>query len=546
MLAFTACGMAIGSSSSSSSSSNSAAASIASAASRLPISFQSLSISDELSDAPLELLEGAIPPWLRGTLFRNGPGAFDVGDERLYHLFDGYAMMTKIKLGGEGVPRFSNRFVRSDAFEGLRNGEQLFAEFGTPRRRPTNPLELVRSLFELIFAAPTDNASVNTVRLADGTRLALTETRRGSFVINGADLSTERRFEWTGAATGQLNTAHPMRTPDGGFVNVGTDVGSALCSYHVYRTRPATPEVREIIASIPCARRAAPCWLHSFGLTATRAVVIEQPTPYDLPSMLGMAKAAYTCLQWRPGDGVRIHLVDLATGAVETRRVADPFFFFHIANTFDAEGGGVSVDLALYDDPSIVEALRLQRLSAPAGAAVEDLPCSRLTRLHIPADASAAITRTPLDDVRATGGFVDFPVTNPRVMADAAYQFVWAIAANRPTRLANKLIKIELRAEPPSSPSRATDGEGGRTGGAKTNCFAEPNCFPSEPVFVPRPGATSEDDGVLLCLLNDEVARTTSLVVLDAATMALQARLRLPRALPYGFHGDWEPEYMPE
>ena len=59
-----------------------------------------------------------------------------------------------------------------------------------------------------------------------------------------------------------------------------------------------------------------------------------------------------------------------------------------------------------------------------------------------------------------------------------------------------------------------------------------------------RPGATSEDDGVLLCLLNDEVARTTSLVVLDAAsaTMALQARLRLPRALPYDFHGDWEPE----
>ena len=106
-------------------------------------------------------------------------------------------------------------------------------------------------------------------------------------------------------------------------------------------------------------------------------------------------------------------------------------------------------------------------------------------------------------------------------MADAAYKFVWAIAADRPTRLANKLIKIELRTEPPSSPSRATDGEGGRTGGAKTNCFAEPNCFPSEPVFVPRPGATSEDDGVLLCLLNDEVARTTSLVVLDAATMAL-------------------------
>ena len=46
-------------------------------------------------------------------------------------------------------------------------------------------------------------------------------------------------------------------------------------------------------------------------------------------------------------------------------------------------GGGVSLDLALYDNPLIVEALRLQRLSAPAGdPAVEDLPRSRLTRLR--------------------------------------------------------------------------------------------------------------------------------------------------------------------
>lgn len=192
-----------------------------------PISFQSLKCTDELTDLPLELVEGALPTWLRGTLFRNGPGAFDVGEQRLNHLFDGYAMMGKINLDSD-EPRISTRFVRSSAHEGFASGSQDFAEFGTPRRRPSNPLELLASLFELIFAAPTDNASVNTIKLADGRRLALTETERGTFVISEADLSTVERFEWHGASTGQLNTAHPMPLADGGFVNVGTVVGSPV------------------------------------------------------------------------------------------------------------------------------------------------------------------------------------------------------------------------------------------------------------------------------------------------------------------------------
>jgi len=504
-----------------------------------PISFQSLKCTDELTDLPLELVEGALPTWLRGTLFRNGPGAFDVGEQRLNHLFDGYAMMGKINLDSD-EPRISTRFVRSSAHEGFASGSQDFAEFGTPRRRPSNPLELLASLFELIFAAPTDNASVNTIKLADGRRLALTETERGTFVISEADLSTVERFEWHGASTGQLNTAHPMPLADGGFVNVGTVVGSPLCSYNVFRTHATTPDVRELIASIPCANRAAPCWLHSFGLTATRAIVLEQPTPYDLPAMLGMATAEFTCLKWRPQDGVRVHLVDLATGAVDMR-VAPPFFFFHIANAFDAPNGSVCVDLALYDDPSIVEALRLERLSG-TDEVFDDLPRSRLTRLTIPSSPSARVRLGALDDVEETGGFVDFPVIHPDRAGDAAYEYVWGIAADRPTRAANRLVKLTVRGG--EKGGERADGVGGggddeRRDHSRGASFARPNCYPSEPVYVPRPGAEAEDDGVLLSLLNDEAERTTSLVVLDAASLALQARLKLPMPLPYGFHGDW-------
>lgn len=43
-------------------------------------------------------LKGTIPSWLGGSLLRMGPGLFEVGDEPLYHLFDGQAVMHKFDL----------------------------------------------------------------------------------------------------------------------------------------------------------------------------------------------------------------------------------------------------------------------------------------------------------------------------------------------------------------------------------------------------------------------------------------------------------------
>lgn len=36
---------------------------------------------------------GNLPGWLRGTLLRNGPGMFTVGDTTYNHWFDGMALM---------------------------------------------------------------------------------------------------------------------------------------------------------------------------------------------------------------------------------------------------------------------------------------------------------------------------------------------------------------------------------------------------------------------------------------------------------------------
>ncbi|KAK3935769.1 carotenoid oxygenase [Diplogelasinospora grovesii] len=60
---------------------------------------------------------------------------------------------------------------------------------------------------------------------------------------------------------------------------------------------------------------------------------------------------------------------------------------------------------------------------------------------------------------------------------------------------------------------------------------------PGEAIFVPRPGGTAEDDGVLLSVVLDGYNRTSYLLCLDAATMTELGRAEVGFAVALGFHG---------
>ncbi|MHB8117084.1 MAG: carotenoid oxygenase family protein, partial [Acidithiobacillus ferrivorans] len=63
----------------------------------------------------------------------------------------------------------------------------------------------------------------------------------------------------------------------------------------------------------------------------------------------------------------------------------------------------------------------------------------------------------------------------------------------------------------------------------------------SEPVFVPRPIASSEDDGWLLVCVYRKATDTSDLVILDGRNIDGDpiATVQLPRRIPAGFHGAW-------
>jgi beta-carotene 15,15'-monooxygenase len=63
-----------------------------------------------------------------------------------------------------------------------------------------------------------------------------------------------------------------------------------------------------------------------------------------------------------------------------------------------------------------------------------------------------------------------------------------------------------------------------------------------EPIFVPNPEGDAEDDGAVVTVALDAAADRSRLVVLDGADLTERARVTLPHALPFAFHGRYFPE----
>jgi beta,beta-carotene 9',10'-dioxygenase len=67
--------------------------------------------------------------------------------------------------------------------------------------------------------------------------------------------------------------------------------------------------------------------------------------------------------------------------------------------------------------------------------------------------------------------------------------------------------------------------------------WREPDTYPGEPVFVARPGAADEDDGVILSIVLDARLGTSYLLILNAHSFEEIARAGLPQPVLFGYHG---------
>jgi carotenoid cleavage dioxygenase-like enzyme len=64
--------------------------------------------------------------------------------------------------------------------------------------------------------------------------------------------------------------------------------------------------------------------------------------------------------------------------------------------------------------------------------------------------------------------------------------------------------------------------------------------FTSEANFVPREGATDEDDGYLVSIVYNHARNKSEVVIVDAKNMTEEvAVIPLKEHIPFGFHGNF-------
>ena len=130
------------------------------------LGFETLESEISLDSLPVE---GSIPDWLAGTLIRNGPAKYEVGERRFRHWFDGLAMLHRFSFAG-GEVSYANRFLRTNAYREAEQGRISYREFAT---------DPCRSIFKraatMFRPNLTDNCNVNLARLGDE-YIAMTET----------------------------------------------------------------------------------------------------------------------------------------------------------------------------------------------------------------------------------------------------------------------------------------------------------------------------------------------------------------------------------
>ncbi len=458
----------------------------------------------EEADYWIEDIEGQLPSGLRGTLVRNGPGLFEVGDQSLQHPFDGDGLICAFAFPGDGRAHFRNRYVRTEGYVAEQAAGKILyrGAFGTSKSG---------GCWANAFDLRLKNLANTNVIYWSGKLLALWEAAQ-PYKLDPDSLETLGLDNLGGALPPETPfSAHPRVDPrTGNLVNFSIRTGLS--------TRLTLYEINPVGQVVQTQTHAVPgfAFIHDFALTPEYAIFFQNPVFLNpLPYLLGLRGPA-ECLKFLTRQKTRILLVPRDGSAIRTLET-EPCFVFHHANAF-LEGQTLVIDSIAYDDFPTVEAGADFRQ-----VAFDRVPTSQLWRFELDLQ-QGTVSRSRLLE-RAC----EFPSLHPAHVGEP-YRWLYLGAADQAQ--GNAPLQAILKLDP-------------RTGEQQL-WSAAPRGFMGEPVFVPFPDSTDEAEGWLLSLVYDAAHHRSDLVILDARQVAAGpvARLHLKQHIPYGLHGTFTPQVL--
>ncbi|NNC77845.1 MAG: carotenoid oxygenase family protein [Woeseiaceae bacterium] len=447
------------------------------------------------------------PDWLRLRYLKDGAGLFSLGEDKNYkHWFDGLALLKQFDIGDDIT--FRARFLKSPDFQkSTSSGKISYTEFATVPDR---------GILKRLWCTVNPNAQfgINTatnLQAIDGQIIAIGDLPKG-MAIDPDTLATNEEWDikkWTLLTS----TPHPQRDEARkAWYNLGIGMTLRGFGYHVYCLSDGSHKP-EPITFIP---RSKPAYMHSVAMTERYMVVAEHPMYASLAKFFTLGirnQPIINAFNWNGDKPLTFFIIDKAEKKLAARVEAPAHFYFHSTNAYE-DGDDVVIDLCTYPDDKVIKKLYLDYINSADGG--ETSP-TKLIRHRI------NLKTKKLSLEQLTDASVEFPKSNPHVM-HKEYRYTYAVGINPavPNDHTNQLVKVDVA-----------------SGDVKS--WFEPGCYPNEPFMVPRPGATAEDDGIILCVVLDAKIRSSVLLMLDAQSFTEIGRALIPMVIPFGLHGQVAP-----
>jgi carotenoid cleavage dioxygenase len=474
------------------------------------------------------VVTGHIPEHLDGRYLRNGPNPAAEVDPATYHWFTGDGMVHGVALR-DGMARwYRNRWVRSPA---------VCDALGESAPGRIDPRAGMLAL----------GANTNVLSHA-GKTLALVEGGVANYELTD-ELDTVGTCDFDGTLTGGY-TAHPHRDPRTGELHA--------VSYSFARGRTVQYSV---IGTDGRARRTVDIavtgspMMHDFSLTDKYVVIYDLPVTFDpvqvmpasvprwlqlptrlvIQSVLGRVKIPSPVLAtinrdkrqsaglpyaWNPDYPARIGVMPREGGNTDIRWFdIEPCYVYHPLNAYseirsDSQGAEMLVlDVVRYsrmfdrDRRGPGEGkptLDRWTINLATGAVATECRDNRPQEFPRINEALLGGRHRFGYTVGLEGGFVDSAGSETDPMSSACYKHDYATDSTVVAELDSDLLLGEMS-------------------------------------FIPNPGASAEDDGVLMGYGYHRGRDEGRLLLLDAQTLEPMATVHLPQRVPMGFHGNWAP-----
>jgi len=475
-------------------------------------------------------VEGTIPAWLQGNLVHAGPAKFEFGDDEFVDWVDGQAMLYRLQIKENGECQYKNRWL--DTWN-----HRMHREAGRIAVRETCSRPSLGSFwerFQYLFNPPNnENGNLHISQIA-GSRCVSMSVGSACLEFTLEDMKTLGKvpFDDELVEGGPLIFhAEPHVDKDTGEwitcaiqLRISPEDMGLKPEYVVFSVSPQTskepgaPVKRRLIRRISTEY---PSPVHTIAVTKKYVVMIQIPYPLNWDGMLNaegrwLMDGVYEgnlndYNTWQPERPTLIRLIDRETGEETKVFETDPFFFFHIINSFEEKQGDddvVQLDVVCYDEPPVGFPLRQAR-----SGDVEDWRGGggEVRRFTMNLQSGECLCTGWPDNC------FDEPKINPKVDMER-HRFSWGVIDD------NGMLRLTKQDHDTREVIKWSTQDVSRE-------------LPWQPVFVPEPYNDQEDAGVVLSFVRDQPTGDSFCVVLNAADMEEQARIHFPKGHHIPLHG---------